>query len=116
MPIFDDELRDMTSTAVPAIQDAYPVDDVVTEFPYGASKTYRTDIAGVDVDPERLRERATRLDRPIREDGTVAWTPLTSGPYKMRFLKPYLWVRELAAELEEQGDPLTRDAWRENCR
>lgn len=95
MPVFDDELNDMTQAAIPAVQDVFGIDQYVTEFPYGSGVgTYRTDIAGVSIDPDRLDARVSRIGVGTDIDGSAHWSPLNT---RWRYLKTYLSCRRLAA-------------------
>lgn len=99
MTVFDDELYDMTSTARELIPDVFDVPQVaqVEEFPYGTGATYRTDIAGVQLEADSLEERADRLG--------ARSAPLNTH---WRYLKSYLWIRNHA--------PISKAAWLDSGR
>jgi hypothetical protein len=97
MAVFEDELNDMTQAALDALQapdGPFGIDQYVTEFPYGYGATYRTDIAGVQIDGDALNERVRRVGVGTDLDGTAMWTPLNE---RWRYLKTYLSCRRLAA-------------------
>lgn len=97
MTVFENELDDMTQAALTHLQDPdgpFGIDQYVTEFPYGYGATYRTDIAGVTIDPDALGQRVRQVGVGTDIDGSALWTPLNT---KWRFLKTYLKCRRLAA-------------------
>ena len=93
MTIFANELHDMTSTARELIADVFdiPREAQVEELPYGYGATYRTDIAGVKIDPDAVATRRERFH------GLV---PLNT---EWRYLKSYLWLRRRA--------PVSKAVW-----
>lgn len=93
MTVFQDELNDMTSTALEVISEVFgvPREGMIEEFPYGTSFPYRTDIAGVALDMDVVEQRSRDL---------YGLTPLNT---EWRFLKSYLHARRLS--------PLSKSAW-----
>lgn len=122
MTLFENELEDMTSTAMDLIPQAFPVDSrLLTEFPYGQGTIYRTDIAAVRIDDDALEARAQLTQAPKNVDGSVHFPPLND---EWRYLKSYLRLRRLAAPDDAdfydvvQGDygpeqSITMDDWKE---